>query len=265
MNQTQRKKVTAMMASLRKTQFLTACLLAVAPLSLVSAQDSGTGIVRITDAKPAGVQPAGHKGEYHSAPMGMDYGYSMDGSCPHCQSGGKHGGKGCKFCEHYCTHSACHGYSIPGKWPIQRRGVQYQSLYPMAWYGTPEWNNMPIQAAPMVYQPTDTTQLGFYYQHVPFWQPQPNPLPQRPVPAEWHRYAPVVYASQFQNGYTKGGWGMNGDCPVYFETVTPTTTSPTQSAPTELQPVPQPMPEPPPAPAPLQESAVPLPLQRVSN
>jgi len=254
-----------MMASLRTIQLATACLLAVAPLSLAHAQAPSAGIVRISDAKPAGVQPAGHQGEYHSMSGGMNHGYSMNGGCPHCQGGGKHGGKGCRFCEHYCSHSADHGYSIPGKWPIQRRGVQYNSLFPTAWYGTPEWNAMQVQAAPQVYMPTDTTQLGFYYQHVPFWQPQPNPLPQRPVPAQWHSYAPVVYASQFQNGYNKG-WGMNGDCPVYYETSAPMSTTPTQSAPTDLQPVPQPMaePVPPPAPAPLQESAVPLPLQRVN-
>ncbi|MBI1348318.1 hypothetical protein GC163_18745 [bacterium] len=254
-----------MRASLRTIHYATACLCLAAPMSQAVAQEPSVGIVRISDAKGSFVQPAGMKGEYHSMSGNVGYGYSMDGSCPHCQGyGGKHGGKSCRFCEHYCTHSADHGYSIPAKWPIQRRGVQYQSLFPNAWYGTPEWNAMQVQGAPMVYQPTDTTQLGFYYQHVPFWQPQPNPLPQRPIPAEWHRYAPVVYASQFQNGYTKGG--MSSEYPVYYETVTPT-----QPTPTELQPVPEPMtteplpPAPPaPVPAPVQESAVPLPLQRVS-
>src|SRR5690606_22022975 len=37
-----------------------------------------------------------------------------------------------------------------------------------------------------VYMPTDTTQLGYYYQHVPYWLPRPNAVPPAPRPADWH-------------------------------------------------------------------------------
>ncbi len=252
-----------MTANMRTFRMATACLFAASSLSLAVAQDQSTGIVRISDARAGAVTAAGHsKGEYHSPSMGYGddgYGYGVDGSCPHCQGRGcKQGLKG-KFCEHYCTHSACHGYSIPGKWPIHRRGVQYQQLFPNAYYSV--YGNNFGPGAPQVYTPTDTTQLGYYYQHVPFWTPQPNPLPARPIPAQWHHYAPVVYASKYQNGYSRFGNGMNGaDCPVIYESSTPSATQ----TPTELQPVPEPVKPAPLPPEPIKESAVPLPLQRAS-
>lgn len=245
-----------MMATVRTSRMATACLLAVSTLGMMaSAQEMSVGIVRVSDSK-SGIQPAFHsKGEYHSAP-GYDQGYGYSGDCPHCHGAGKN--KGGKFCEHYCTHSADHGYSIPGKWPIHRRGVQYQSLFPQQWYSA-YTGNYGIVGAPQVYTPTDTTQLGYYYQHVPYWQPSPNPLPARPVPAQWHHYAPAVYASQWGLQYSKDGW-TEGE--VIYETAPAAAPAPAP-APNNLQPVPEPAPENALPPKPLQESAVPLPLQRV--
>jgi len=160
-----------------------ACCVALSPLL---AQDQNIGMVRISDGPKTGVQQAGH--HKHGGYVGVDTGScpcpECHGvGCPHCH------GHGClfghclagKFCEHYCTNAPDYGYSIPGKYPIERRGVQYVNYFPAAWYGSGA--AAPAVAYPMVYQPTDTTQLGFYYQHVPFWMPQPNPLPQRPLPA----------------------------------------------------------------------------------
>ena len=229
--------------------------MALAPWLSVGAQSPDTGIVRISDRGVKNVQPIGYKGagEYHAPSGDVMYG-GMDCPCPHCQ--GKKS-KGCKFCEHYCSHSPDHGYSIPGKWPIQRRGVQYNSYYPAAWHGTPAAMAAAAPVYPMVYQPTDTTQLGFYYQHVPFWMPQPNPLPQRPIPAQWHIYAPVAYASQFENGYVSGHGMMYGD--VIYESASPT---PIQAPSAEPAKSADPLPPAPP-PAPLQESAVPQPIERI--
>ena len=248
-----------MTANTRTFGMATACLFAASCLPVASAQDPGAGIVRISDSKGLGVQQASHGkvGEYHSysGQTGFD---AHGGGCPIC------GGSGCDSCgkqkcklfgEHYCSHSPDHGYSIPGKWPIQRRGVQYQQLFPNAYYSV--YSGAPgAVAAPQVYMPTDTTQLGYYYQHVPFWQPHPNPLPQRPVPAQWHSYAPVVYASQYGQVYSKHG--MNGyyEGEVIYDSTSPTTSP--GSSPTELQPVPDDkLP-----PQPVKESAVPLPIQR---
>lgn len=239
-----------MTANMKSIRMATACLFAASCTSMVSAQDPSTGIVRISDARSKVVQQTGHDkvGEYHAySGQSADYGY---GDCPHCQGSR---GKGKLFGEHYCSHSPDHGYSIPGKWPIHRRGVQYQQLFPQAYYSV--YNGAPYAvAAPQVYQPTDTTQLGYYYQHAPFWQPQPNPLPQKPVPAQWHHYAPVVYASQFGQMYSKQG---GRDCEMIYESASPTPMQ--QGSPTQLQPVPaDQLP-----PEPVKESSVPLPLQRV--
>jgi len=241
------------MVSSRTSQMLWTCVLTVTPLLSAVAQD--TGIVRITDRGGKAVQKAAFQsaGQYHAAPgavYGDAYGHGDGGmcNCPACM--GNRGWKLGRNCEHYCSHSPDHGYSIPGKWPIHRRGVQYNSYYPAQWLGT---NGVTLGGGvvyPMVYQPTDTTQLGFYGQHVPFWHPQPNPLPARPIPAQWHMHAPTAYASQFDHGHV--GWG--GDFPVTYETVSPTSVQ-TQPA---AQPADTAMP-----PAPLKESAVPQPIERI--
>lgn len=126
------------------------------------------------------------------------------GSCPECQ--GACPGRRCLFAPHTCSRSPDYGWSVPGKYPIQRRGVQYNAYYPNAWWGQPG-SGVDARGAATVYQPTDTTQLGFTYQHVPFWQPHPNPLPQRPDPAQWHNFAPTVGATS--PGYP-GTYGYSG-------------------------------------------------------
>lgn len=228
-----------------------ACAVALSPVTALLAQDlPSQGVVRITDR---GVKPAGMQipGQYHAlssaAMMGNGNAY-YGGDCPECYGyGGKHGGfgKSGTFKERYCTHSPDHGFSVPGKWPIHRRGVQYTSFYPHTWAGMegPATGEVPVY--PMAYMPTDTTQLGFYHQHVPFWQPQPNPMPARPIPAQWHHYAPTVYASDWGNAFYKGG--MSGaNCPVVMDgtttTVTPTPIT-TQPAPAQAEPeAPKPLP-----------------------
>lgn len=189
------------------------------------AQDNSTvGVVRITDARPRGVpvQNAGFshkvKGDYQSFSGGYGYGcpHCNGGGCPQCNGGCPSGhGKHChlghclhgKFREHYCSHSPDYGFAIPGKNPIYRRGVQYNQYFPSGWYGTANGGIAAGMTYPTIYQPTDTTQLGFYYQHVPFWQPNPNALPPRPIPAQWHSLTPVAH--KHWNG---AGWG-GGYCP----------------------------------------------------
>lgn len=203
------------------------------------------------------------------------------GYCPgnHCQ-GGHCFGKGL-FCEHYCKHSADYGYSPPAKYPLHRRGVEYQNYYPAQWYGA-GGDYLPA-TAPMVYQPTDTTQLGFYYQHVPYWQPQPNRLPPRPVPAQWHITPPAVEAS----GFCRNGMCRNGYCPQYgyggdvisvdsgWTTAPAQTTSPTPVTPSDaaagapsIEAAPQGTPQQSPAPLPpdnnYDQGAVPSPLPSLS-
>lgn len=163
------------------------------------------------------------------------------GNCPGgCPGGCFHG----KFGEHYCKHSPDYGYSPPAKYPLHRRGVEYTNYYPQQWYGAGA--DYSGSYAPMVYQPTDTTQLGYYYQHVPFWQPMPNRLPPRPVPAQWHIKAPAVQASRYstgvwggnmggyvQGGFSSGAMNADGSCPPSGVTVQPV--SPNVAPPQPLQ------------------------------
>lgn len=190
------------------------------------AQDNDRpGIVRITDSRPRGVpiRNAGFhsvgKGEYHDLSRSYNSGYGYgSGDCPDCYNDCdddcKHGRHKHCFREHYCKHSPDHGYVSPGKIPIYRQGVQYNSYFPNGWYGTPN-GGITGPVYPMIYQPTDTTQLGYYYQHVPFWQPNANALPPRPIPAQWHRKIPAGQVPWSLHNWGHGygqGYG-NAYCP----------------------------------------------------
>jgi len=227
--------------TLRKPNWIAAAGIAALSMTSAFAQDSATtGIVRITDgrARTSVQKTSFHDGQGTVVESGMGY-----SDCPTCQPNCQ-----CQKCqclsnlfrERYCKNSPDHGYSPPAKYPLHRRGVQYNSYFPQQWYGTP---GASYAAAPIVYQPTDTTQLGFYYQHVPMWMPQYGNLPQRPVPAQWHITAPTVSASRFHGwggaGYGIGAYGYGQDCPDCQLSPTQSTTP---SSPTEVQPTPAPVP-----------------------
>lgn len=81
------------------------------------------------------------------------------------------------------------GWAPPAHTPIHRTGGQYTSYYPNAFYGSPGGGYGP--AAPMVYQPTDTAQLGYSYGNVPRWRPDPSKIPPVPMPSNFHaRFCP---------------------------------------------------------------------------
>ena len=77
------------------------------------------------------------------------------------------------------------GWQAPVAYPVQRTPITYHRYYPQQWYGTPG-SALP-RVAPMVFMPTDTTQLGYYYQRVPTWQPVAGTLPPPPNPRTLHR------------------------------------------------------------------------------
>lgn len=246
------------------------------------AQDDSTpGIVRISDARPRNVpaQTVGlsshhYQGEY------VDFGGACPGDCPNgygCPYG-KHCHLGKFFHEHYCSHSADHGFSIPGKYPIYRRGVQYNAYFPAKWYGTSGDTFAQAPIYPTVYQPTDTTQLGYYYQHVPFWMPNPNALPPRPIPAQWHNLVPVAHLpwDHAHGGYgglwhgKHGRWGRGGYCPPGDGWVEGTTVAPSmtptpnnqqsiEQVPPATEPAPSPTPD-----APKNDSAQNLHIRRAA-
>ncbi|MEZ6125321.1 MAG: hypothetical protein R3C49_19405 [Planctomycetaceae bacterium] len=76
------------------------------------------------------------------------------------------------------------GWAPPASVPLTRSGGWYTSYQPGQWYGNPGGGYGP--AAPMVYQPTDTTQLGYSYARVPTWRPNPGMIPPVPQPSNFH-------------------------------------------------------------------------------
>jgi hypothetical protein len=75
------------------------------------------------------------------------------------------------------------GWVAPGRIAMNRMWVPYHKFYPNAWTGQPA---VPQARLPVIYTPTDTTQLGYYYQHVPHWHSYSNMIPPVPRPVDWH-------------------------------------------------------------------------------
>lgn len=186
---------------------------------LANAEDLGDiGIVRISDHAPGpapcntGCQPgtsgpSGHVGMGHvgmgqcktGCPNGYcGNGYCGNGSCGNgCRSGCFHK---CSCTGHVhrflswldpmggCTLPPDHGWAPPGKIAMWRRPVAYNKFFPDAWTGNPTMPVVPGMPRPVqVYMPTDTTQLGFYYQQVPRWLPANGMVPGAPNPNDWHQ------------------------------------------------------------------------------
>ena len=85
------------------------------------------------------------------------------------------------------AYANAYGFTPPSRNPVERIPVQYLRYYPAVWYGLPG-STLPV-VAPQVHMPTDTTQLGFYYQRVPTWAPVPGMIPGPPDPAYYNHYA----------------------------------------------------------------------------
>lgn len=77
-------------------------------------------------------------------------------------------------------------WAAPSRYPVHPGFFYYRRYYPDYWAGQPQ----PVRrkTAKMIFTPTDTTQLGYYYQHVPVWQPNPSMIPPEPHPATWHNW-----------------------------------------------------------------------------
>lgn len=154
-----------------------------------------------------------HGAHYHGHD-GVEYvdGMVNYGHCPSCRGTIRdNGGWGhCDSCKRNGRIAPGTGWCAPGKVPVVRERVQYQKYYPNYWSGHGPGPAQPYK--PMVYTPTDTSQLGFYYQHTPTWTAQPWRVPGPPHPAYWHnRYCgrcrngnqvPYQYASDY--GYVSG-------------------------------------------------------------
>ena len=179
--------------------------------SLVSAQDTldseDVGIVRISDCAP-GQGPGCNTGAcQHGCPSGQ-CGQCGNGMCGNGRCGYGNCGNGCGrgycFQKCHCTGHVCRflswldpcggctlppdaGWAPPGKVAMWRKPVTYNKFFPDCWTGQPGIPAGAGMRASQVYMPTDTTQLGFYYQTVPQWQPVRGMVPGAPNPNDWHQ------------------------------------------------------------------------------
>lgn len=86
-----------------------------------------------------------------------------------------------------------YGFYPPSSYPrVFNQPVVYQRYLPDQFYGTPGMKYSAVQY-PMVHTPTDTTQLGFTYQHVPQWMPNRANYPLAPNPVLWQRRVDVQH------------------------------------------------------------------------
>lgn len=115
--------------------------------------------------------------------------------CDRCGPVGRLARAGCPAAQKACW--CCNtkafpdsGWAPPAHVPVTRSGGSYSSNWSSPWHGHSGGNGYPYH--PMVYQPTDTTQLGYSYANVPAWRPNPGMIPSVPSPSMFHhRYCPA--------------------------------------------------------------------------
>ncbi|MFO1006093.1 MAG: hypothetical protein U0929_09045 [Planctomycetaceae bacterium] len=200
-----------------------------ASLATQSFADDSEGIVRISDH--------GTVGQGSPAPVADNGGFSggyVEGGCPNCQQGAACGYHGCNmrpmgYVNHILgwvnpwsgvgTYSPDHGYAPPGKVRTPHpQQVAYNKAFPDAWTGQPGAGGGG-QRAYQIYMPTDTTQLGYYYQAAPRWHANPAMIPPTPVPSQWHR--DLCQGQGCQNGRCQLGarlhhHGRGQNCPPQY-------------------------------------------------
>jgi hypothetical protein len=70
---------------------------------------------------------------------------------------------------------------------LSRSPLVYSRMYPSKFYGEHgRGTSGPVRRYPIIAVPSDTTQLGYYYRHVPTWQHRADMLPPIPLPSRWH-------------------------------------------------------------------------------
>lgn len=143
------------------------------------------GIVRISDQKqpaPAAESASTDRSAYPSGDCQCETGYR------HWRHNGPPHSPLAAMLHHQGTVSPDDGWARPVKNPIRRNPVEYRRYWPSKWWGQPgSALSSRRPAFPQVYMPTDTTQLGYYYQSVPQWRRNPAMVPLMPWPSAWHR------------------------------------------------------------------------------
>lgn len=130
-----------------------------------------------------------------------------------------------------CQHGLAQGNAWvrpPAVWPVARTPNTYEHYWAPQLTG----QQVPAVAYPMIYHPTDTTQLGFSYQHVPRWGYRPEMLPPAPTPY-WPLGMHTAYGSGF-GGYVEGP-GIVTSAPTTAVGTPVPTDSPVTPAPIPVQ------------------------------
>ncbi|MCP4172783.1 MAG: hypothetical protein GY758_18640 [Fuerstiella sp.] len=109
--------------------------------------------------------------------------------CGRCGPVGRAASQGCPTAQKivWCCKtkaSGDSGWAPPARLPVNRTGGWYQAYWPGQWYGNPGGGF--VGGAPVVYHPTDTTQMGYSYNRVPTWRPNPGMIPRVPRPSNFH-------------------------------------------------------------------------------
>ncbi len=146
-----------------------------------------------------------------------------NGSCSTCNGGGLFG------CG--CHHGLAGGNGWvrpPAVWGLARTPNMYNYYWTAQLAGQP---TAPGPVYPMVYQPTDTSQMGFYYQSVPRWYYRPSMLPPAPAP-----YWPLGMNTAYGAGYTgfDGNYANGG--PVAAPGTAPVAPAPVVAPPPPVEP-----------------------------
>ena len=166
-----------------------------------------------------------------------------------------------------------HGWAPPGKWPIVRTSPVYQKYVPDQWYGNGHsasgMQQVSQQGSPMIGQQTDTAQSGYYYKHVPTWQPNPRMLPAAPHPRTWHYRPGAVGPDGSYSTWVplRNAWVPVSQIPSYGGMGVQITPLPVEQAPVNAKPQPE-SPEAVPVPPPVQQPGnvpVPPPVPEASN
>ena len=233
--------------------------------------DDSEGVVRICDQVQGQGGSCPQGGSCRSGTCGNCQGQG----CPSCQNGScgngdmHHNGHVWQFINAFhpfgqCPHSPDYGYAPPGRVRTPHpQQVAYRKGFSDAWTG-PQGAGMGMGGPrPVsVYMPTDTTQLGYYYQAVPRWQARRGMVPPTPTPSLWHRELCQGQACQSCRGQAAGGCPQcQGQSQSQNQGVIETQPQPAEPNPApevELPPLPV-------EPAPAPEVAPAVPLEKAEN
>ena len=103
------------------------------------------------------------------------------------------------------------GWNPPARLPVNRDGIWYRNYWPQAWHGNPGGGF--IGNSSTVYQPSDTTQLGYSYAKVPTWQAK-SMIPPTPCPSHFHARVcvPRVQHGRLIDGCPAGNPSIGAKC-----------------------------------------------------